>query len=99
MPFCGCRGQETYLRILFEGEHDLRGAVPARRDVLGHEPRFLAAWVRRARGAREAKVAHLEVAVGVEEEVGGLEVAVDDVGAVHGFDGSQDLIDEELVFG
>ena len=96
---CVCVGGRTYLGVHLEGEHDLGRAVPPRRDVLGHQPRagLLAAWARRrARAAREAEVAHLEVAVGVQEEVGGLEVAVDDVRAVHRLERTERLVHEVL---
>jgi hypothetical protein len=69
------------LGVAREGEHDLRRAVPARCDVLGHKPGFVA----RARvgggadAAGEAKVADFEVAVGVDEQVGGFEIAMDEL--------------------
>ena len=77
-------------------EHDLGRAVPPRRDILGHEARLAAVGLGREDAAREAKVAHLEVAVGVEQEVGRLEVAVDDVGRVHGLEGAQGPAGEEV---
>ena len=84
-------------------DEELRRAVPARDDVLGHAPVLLGARVgvdrprqpcgggaeaaaesRRGSvaagggGASRAKVADLEVAVLVDEQVAGLEVAVED---------------------
>ena len=47
---------------------------------------------------REEGWTDLEVAVGVEEEVGGLEVPVDDVGAVHRLERAERLVDEVLFF-
>ena len=82
--------------VLLEGEHDLGRAVPPRRDVFGHEACLGPRRFRRLHRPGEAEVAHFEVAVGVEEEVGGLEVAVDDVGAVEGLEGAQGLVDEVL---
>lgn len=60
--------------VLLPREHDLGGSVVARRDVARHL---------RVGEAREAEVADLEVAVLVDEDVGRLEVAVDDAGRVH----------------
>ena len=90
------RVEDKYLRVHLERQHDLRCAIPPRRDVLRHEPRFLPAGTRRARAAREPEVAHLEVAVRVEEEVRGLEVAVHDVRGVHRLERAQRLVDEVL---
>ena len=66
--------------VLLAAAHHLGRAVPARHDVLGElvVGLFFGA-------AGEAEVADLEVAVGVEEEVGRLQVAVDDVGGVDVF--------------
>lgn len=89
-------GVEAHLCVHLEGEHDLGCAVPPRRDVLGHEPCLLAARVGRARAACETEVADLEVAVGVQEEIRRLEVAVDDVCAVHRLERAQSLIHEVL---
>jgi hypothetical protein len=50
--------------------------------TLRHEPRGL--WVTSLCASSQPKVAHFEVAVGVEKEVGRLEVAVDDCGSVRG---------------
>lgn len=63
-------------RVGIAGEQQLGRPIPARDDVLGHKGRGLGA------GPGQAKVANFEVAGGVEEEVGGLEVAVKDVGRV-----------------
>ena len=53
--------------------HDLRRAVPARGDVFGHEASRLG--VAQDGRSREAKVADLQVAVGVEQQVGRLHVS------------------------
>ena len=89
-------GRGTHLGILLEREHDLRRAVPPRRDVFGHEPSLGARGLRGAHGPREAEVAHLEVAVGVEEQIRGLEIAVDNVRRVQRLERAERLIDEVL---
>ena len=53
--------------VLLPGEHDLGGAVVARGDVAGHLGVL---------DAGETKVANLELAVCIDEEVAGLEVTV-----------------------
>ena len=71
-------------RVLLAGEEQLGGAVPPGDHVLGHEPLF-------GPGSSQPEVADLEVAAGVEEEVGGLEVAVKDVGGVHVLETTEEL--------
>ena len=59
----------TY-RVLLEGQHDLRRSVPARRDVFGHEAGRLG--ISQHGRSREAKVADLQIAIGVEQQIGWL---------------------------
>ena len=67
-------------------EHDLRRAIPPRGYVFGHEAGLRAGCgFRGGDAASEPKVADLQVAVGVEQEVRRLEVAVDDVDRVQRF--------------
>lgn len=73
--------------VLLPRQHDLGRAVVARRDVARHL---------RVLDAREPEVADLEVAVLVDEDVGGLEVAVHDAGAVDVFEAAKDLVEEVL---
>lgn len=73
---------EAYLGVLLEGQHDFWGAVPSRRHVFRHEPCFSAGWLGGLDGSRETEIADFEIAVGVEEEVGGFEIAVDDIGGM-----------------
>lgn len=54
------------LCVLLEAQHDLRRAVPPRRDVFSHVAIRPAAGQGGLRRAREAKVADLEVAIGIE---------------------------------
>lgn len=66
------RAPDIHLLIIpAPGEHDLRGAVVPRRDVAGHLILL---------DAGEAEVADLQIAVFVDEDVAGFEVAVDDPG-------------------
>lgn len=81
------------LGVLLEGEHDLGRAIPPGSDVLGHEARVL---IGSEHGASQSEVAHFEVAVGIEQDVARLEVAMNDVGAVHGLERTQSLVGEVL---
>ncbi len=71
--------------VFLKREHNFRRAVPSCRDVFGHEAGVV---LDVGCGASETEVADFEIAVGVEEEVRGFQVAVQDVGAVHGFEGA-----------
>jgi hypothetical protein len=70
-------------------EEQLGRSVPPRDHVLRHE-------VLLSGGARQAEIADLEVAVGVEEEVAGLQVPVQDVGGVDVLEAPQQLVEEVL---
>lgn len=87
------------LGVLLEREHDFRRAVPSRRDVFSHEPGFSARRLGGFYGSCKTKVADLEVAVGIEEQVRGFEVAVDDIGAVECFERAKGLVDKVLARG
>lgn len=75
-------------------QHDLRRAIPPRGHVFRHEPvPALAArigWRRRGRPGK-AKVAYLQIAIRVEQQVGRFQVAVEDVGGVEGFESADGL--------
>ena len=71
-------------------ENDFRGTVPPCDNVFGEcGGGFLVA-------SGESEVAHFEVAVFVQEQVGGLQVAVDDVGRVDVQTAAQKLVHEVL---
>lgn len=67
------------LCVLFEGKHDLGCSVPTGGDVFGHESCFCARGFGRFHTACETKVAHFQITVGVEEEIGGFQVSMNDV--------------------
>lgn len=82
------------LGVLGQREHDLRGAVPARGHVLREIGVLLRgrAVARVCFEARKTEVADLEVALLVDQEVGRLEVAVDDAAAVEVLDALEQLV-------
>jgi hypothetical protein len=68
---------DVYLDVvLLPREHDLRRSVVSRRDIAGHL---------RVLDTCKAKVANLQIAVLVDEDVGGFEVTVDNAGGVYVF--------------
>ena len=88
--------RDAYLRVLLEGKHDFWRAVPSCRDVFRHETRLRARGLGGLDRPCEAKVADLEVAVGVQEQVRGLKVAVDDVGGMQRLERAEGLVHEVL---
>mmetsp|Transcript_52402 Transcript_52402/g.162021 ORF Transcript_52402/g.162021 Transcript_52402/m.162021 type:complete len:362 (-) Transcript_52402:63-1148(-) len=80
--------------VVDPGAEDLRCPVPARADVLRHGAR-LELLVRKAH-ARKPKVTDFEVAICVNKQVPGLEVAVDHLRRVHVLHAAEDLVEEEL---
>ena len=82
------------LRVLAPAHDDLRRAVPTGGDVVRHGD-GLPLHVRVVDPA-QAKVADLQVAVRVHQEVAGLQVPVDHVRRVEEEDAPEDLVQEEL---
>ena len=79
--------------VLFKCQHDFGRTVPTGCDVFRHEPGVVV-----SRGGRtgQTKVTDFQVTVCVEQEVGGLQVTVEDICGVHCFDRTQGLVDEVL---
>ena len=60
--------------VTLEAQHDLRSSVPPGSDILGHVPRVL--FRVHGEASSQSKVANLEFAIGVDEQVTGLEIAM-----------------------
>lgn len=94
------QNQTQWTHIIGKAQHDLGRTVPPRRNILRHEALVRGvlgsalAVPRRAVPARKAKVADLELAVGVDEEVARLEVAVEHVRGVDVLEATERLVDE-----
>ena len=84
----------TGFGVALKAQHDLGRAVPARRHVLSHVARILLRVHRKTAG--QSKIADLELAVGVDQQVAGLQVAVQHIGRVDVLQAAQDLVDEGL---
>lgn len=74
--------------IVREAQHDLWRAVPSSSDIFGHEALVsggLGGWCSSASGSvstSQTKVANLQLAIGVDQQVAGLQVSVQDIGRV-----------------
>ena len=79
------------LVVALRVEHDLGRAIPARRHVLGEKTGVV---VVRIGDARQAEVAYLQVAVGVEQQVARLEVAMQHICRVNELEAAKYLIEE-----
>lgn len=86
--------EHTGFGIALEAEHNLWRTVPPRSDVLGHVPSILV-WVDRE-AASETEVGNLELAVCIDEQITGLEVAMKNVGRVNILEAAKDLVNERL---
>ena len=84
------RDDSTY--VVCKAKHDFGGAIPPRRNVLGHKALLL----RLIEPAREPEVTNFELAVRVHEKVARLEVTVEHIGRVYIFQTAQRLVDEGL---
>ena len=92
-------GWETwfaYLGVLFERQHNFRCSVPPCGYIFCHETSLGTGWFGSLDGTCETEIADLEVAVGVEEEVGGLEIPMNDIGRVQCLQCAECLVDEVL---
>lgn len=96
--FCdeAAEGPHVYFFVVVSGaEEEFGGAVPASGDVVGHDDEFL---VRRFfHEADETEVAEFGFAVFVDEDIGGLDVSVDEVGVVQVEDGLGHLMNYVLL--
>mmetsp|Transcript_69371 Transcript_69371/g.187542 ORF Transcript_69371/g.187542 Transcript_69371/m.187542 type:complete len:334 (-) Transcript_69371:17-1018(-) len=77
-------------------EEQLGGAVPARGDVV-REHRVRARVALLSDAAREPKIADLHLAVGVQQDVRGLDVAMEHLARVHVLQRLQQLVDDVLL--
>lgn len=73
----------SYLGVHLERQHDFGGAIPPRCNVFSHDSNLFASGNTRLHAPRQAKVANLEITVRVKQQVGRLEVAVNNASAVY----------------
>jgi hypothetical protein len=91
------RGIRTGFCVALEAQHDLGCSVPPRSDVLGHVSGILL----RVHGktSSQSKIADLKFAVGVYEQIAGLQVTMEDVRGVDVLQTTQDLVYKRLEVG
>ena len=90
--------QRTGFCVLCETEHNLRSSVPSCSNVLGLEASSnVVRLVTEATGKTE--IANLQLAVGIDEQVTGLEIAMQDIGRVDVLETAENLVDEGLEVG
>lgn len=86
--------RRTGFGVALEAQHDFRRTVPSGSDVFCHVTGILLRVDRETSG--KTKVANLELAVGIDEQVSGLQVTVQNVGGVDVFETAKNLVDEGL---
>lgn len=84
----------TGFRVRLEAEHDFRRSVPSRCNVFGHVSCVL--FRVHTEASRQTEIANLELAVGVDEQVAGLQVTVEDVCGVYVLQTAENLVNEGL---
>lgn len=89
--------EHTSFGVALEAKHNLGRAVPSRGHIFRHVTCILLRVDGEASG--ETKIANLQLAVGVDEEVSGLQVTVEDIGRVDVLETAENLVDKRLEVG
>ena len=87
----------TDFGVHLEGQHNFRGAVPACRHILGHQPDLLPRRHARLHTPGQTEVTNFEIAVGIQEKVSRFKVTVNNISAVDRFEGTECLVYEILL--
>jgi len=77
------KSKHTGFRIALEAQHNFRGAIPPRRNILSHIARILLRIHGEAPG--QTKIADLQLAIRIDEEIAGLEITMQHVGRMDVF--------------
>lgn len=83
------------LGVFGGAQEDFRSSVPPGGHILGEN--LLSDLLGTAQRPRQSEVCDLGVALGVEEEVAGFEIAVDEFSGVHILEGLEELVDDEFL--
>ena len=86
--------ERTSFGVTLETQHNLRGSVPPGSNIFGHVPGVLL-WIH-GKASSKTKVANLELAVGIDQQITGLEISVEHVCRVNVLQTAQDLVYEGL---
>ena len=87
----------TSFGVALEAQHDLRSTVPSCSDVFGHVASILLRVDRETSG--QTKVTDLKLAVGIDQQVSGLQITMQHVSRVDILQTAKDLVDERLEVG
>lgn len=89
--------QLTSFGVALEAQHDFRSSIPSGGNVFGHVSCILL-WVY-GKAARQTKVANLEFAIGIDQQITRFEIAMQNVRRVDILETAEDLINEGLEMG
>jgi hypothetical protein len=84
----------TGFGITLEAQHNLRCTVPSRCNVFCHVSSIFL-WVNREPSS-QSKITNLQFTVGIDQQISGLQISMEDVGRVDVFQSAEDLVDEGL---
>ena len=85
----------NFLAVIFAAQQQFGRPIPPRGDIIGHNNQLLVGGL--LLEPHESEVAKFGLAVLINEDVGRLEVPVDEVGVVEVEDGFGNLVDDELL--
>lgn len=84
----------TGFGVALETQHDLWSTVPSSRNVLSHVTGIFF-WINRETTS-QTEIANLEFTVGVDQQVTGFQITVQNIGGVDVLQTTKDLVDERL---
>lgn len=87
-------GTHTSFGIVLERQHDFGSAIPSRGNVFRHVASVL--FGINGETTRKTEVANLELAVGIDQQITGLEITVENVRRVDVLETAENLVDEGL---
>jgi len=84
------------LGVLFECEHDFRRSVPPGSNVFSHKTSLRSRWFSSFDRPRETEIADFEITIGVQKQVRGFKITMDNIGRVQRLERPKCLIYEVL---
>lgn len=89
--------KRTSFGVALEAQHDLRSAIPSCRNILRHVSRILLGI--NGEATRQAKVTDFQLAIGIDQQVTGLQISVQNIGRMDILQSAKNLVDEGLEMG
>ena len=93
----GDKQEHTGFGVALEAQHDLWSAIPSCRNVFRHVSCILLRVDRET--TRQTKVTDFQLAIGIDQQVTGFQVTVQDVGRMDILQPAKNLVDEGLEMG